>query len=99
MKTQVYHFRSCDIGPIAAKEVTVDILEEEDEDGPLPHIAPGVAISCESVEGGTLVGHLPPLIVFHKRSSSTYHDTLEDLIFVRTVHIPNLSLLLCLEVF
>ena len=86
------------IGPLAPKEVTVDILEEEDEDGPLPPIAPGVVISGKSVEGGALVGHLLPLIVFHKRSSSTYHDTFEDLIFVRTVHIPNLSLLPCLEV-
>ena len=31
-------------------------------------------------------------------SSSTYHNTLVDLIFVRTVNIPNLSILLCLEV-
>ena len=37
-------------------------------------------------------------IVFHRRLSSTYHNTLVDLIFVRTVNIPNLSLLPCLEV-
>ena len=36
--------------------------------------------------------------VFHQRLSANYHDNLVDLIFVRTVNIPNLSLLTCLEV-
>ena len=43
-------------------------------------------------------GRLSPKVVFHRRSSSTYHNTLVDLIFVRTVNIPNISLLPCLEV-
>ena len=43
-------------------------------------------------------GHLPPKVVFHLRLSSTYHNTLIDFIFVRTVNIPNLSFLPCLEV-
>ena len=33
-----------------------------------------------------------PKVVFHRRSSSAYHSTLVDLIFVRTVNIPNLSI-------
>ena len=37
-------------------------------------------------------------VVFHQWSSSTSHNTLVDLIFVRTDNIPNLSLLPCLEV-
>ena len=41
-------------------------------------------------------GCLPPMVVFHQRSSSPYHNTLVDLIFVRTV--TNLSLQPCLEV-
>ena len=36
-------------------------------------------------------GHLPLKVVFHLRLSSTYHNTLVDLIFVRTVNIPNLK--------
>ena len=43
-------------------------------------------------------GRLPPKVVFHQRSSFTYHNTLVDLIFVRTVNKPNLNLLPCLEV-
>ena len=43
-------------------------------------------------------GRLQPKSVFPWRLSSTYHKTLIDLIFVRTVNIPNLSLLPCLEV-
>ena len=55
--------------------------------------------------------HLPLKVIFHQRSSSTegclppsciMHEagcnTLVDLIFLRTVNIPNLSLLPCLEV-
>ena len=33
-------------------------------------------------------GCLPKKDVFHQRSSFTYHNTLVDLIFVRTVNIP-----------
>ena len=40
---------------------------------------------------------LPPKVVFHQRLSSINHNKLVDLIFVRTVNIPNLSLLPCLE--
>ena len=45
-------------------------------------------------------GRLPPKVIFHQRLSPTYHNTLLDLIFifVRTVNIPNLSLLPGLEV-
>ena len=43
-------------------------------------------------------GLLPSKVVFHRWSSFTYHNTLVDLLFVRTVNIPNLSLLPCLEV-
>ena len=43
-------------------------------------------------------GCLPQKAVFHRRPSFTYHNTLVDLIFVKTVNIPNLSLLPCLEV-
>ena len=43
-------------------------------------------------------GCLSPKVVFHQRLFSTYHNTLVDLIFVRTVYIPNLSFLPCLEV-
>ena len=43
-------------------------------------------------------GLLPPKVIFHRWSSFTYHNTLVDLLFVRTVNIPNLSLLPCLEV-
>ena len=38
-------------------------------------------------------GCLPPKIVWHQSLSSTYHNTLVDLIFVRAVNIPNLSFL------
>ena len=38
-------------------------------------------------------GRLPPKCIFQQRLSSTYHNTLVDLIFVRTVNIPNLSFL------
>ena len=41
---------------------------------------------------------LSPKVVFHQWSSSIYHNTLVDLIFVRTVNIPNLNLLPCFEV-
>jgi len=41
--------------------------------------------------------HPPPKIVFRRMSSSTLHNTLVDLIFVRTVNIPNLILLPCFE--
>ena len=34
-------------------------------------------------------GCLPPKVVFHRRMSSTYHNTLVDLIFVRTVNISS----------
>ena len=43
-------------------------------------------------------GLLTSKVVFHRWSSFTYHNTLVDLLFVRTVNIPNLSLLPCLEV-
>ena len=36
---------------------------------------------------------------FYRRSPSIYHNALVDLIFERTVNIPNLSLLPCSEVF
>ena len=42
-------------------------------------------------------GHLPPKVIFHWRSSFINHNTLVDLIFVKTVNIPNLSLIPCLE--
>ena len=41
--------------PIAVKEVGVDVLEEEDEDGLLPPIVLVFAIPDESDEGGALV--------------------------------------------
>ena len=37
-------------------------------------------------------------LYFHRRSSSTYHNSLVDLLFVSTVNIPNISLLPCIEV-
>ena len=43
-------------------------------------------------------GHLTLKVVFHLRSSSTYHNTLIDLVFVRSVRIPNFSFLPALEV-
>ena len=43
-------------------------------------------------------GSLPSKVVFHQRLSFTYFNTLVDHKFVRTVIIPNLSLLPCLEV-
>ena len=43
-------------------------------------------------------GCLPPKVVFLQRSSFINHNTLVDVIFVRTVNIPNLNLLPCLEV-
>ena len=46
----------------------------------------------------SIKGCLPPKVIFHWRSSSTYHETLVDLIFVRTVNLPNFSLVPCLEV-
>ena len=42
--------------------------------------------------------HLPPKVVFHWSLYSTYNESLIDLIFVRTVNIPNLGFLPCLEV-
>ena len=64
--------------------------------------------NCRS---SSTTGCLPPKVVFHRRLSSTkgrlppsgimHHagcNTLVDLIFLRTVNIPNLSLLPCLEV-
>ena len=44
-------------------------------------------------------GRLPPKVGFHRTSSFTYHNTLVEPIFLRTVNIPNLSPLPCLEVF
>ena len=38
-------------------------------------------------------GCLPPKVIFLQRSSSINHNTLVDLLFVRAVNIPNLSLL------
>ena len=47
----------------------------------------------------TTKGHLPPKVFFHQRLSFTYQNILlVDLIFVRAVNIPKLSLLPCLEV-
>ena len=46
----------------------------------------------------TTEGCLHMKVFFHHRLSSTYHNTLVDLIFVRTVNIANFSLLPCLEV-
>ena len=43
-------------------------------------------------------GPLPLKVIFHRWLSFTYHNTLVDLIFVRTVNRWNLSLLPCLEV-
>ena len=43
-------------------------------------------------------GRLPPNVAFYRWLSSTYLNTLVDLIFARTVNIPNFSLLPCLEV-
>ena len=43
-------------------------------------------------------GCLPTKVVIHRRLSSTYYNNLIDLIFVRTVNIPNLNFLPCLEV-
>ena len=43
-------------------------------------------------------GRLPPKVIFHRRPSSINHNILVDLIFVRTVNLPNLSLLPCIEV-
>ena len=37
---------------------------------------------------GSTEGRLPPKVVIHRRSSSTYHNTLLDLMFVRTVNVP-----------
>ena len=45
----------------------------------------------------SIEGCLPPKVVFLQRSSSIKNNTLVHLIFVRTVNIPNLSLLPCLE--
>ena len=42
---------------------------------------PALPQSCLSTNG-----RLPPKVIFHWRSSSTYNDTLFDLIFVRTVN-------------
>ena len=42
---------------------------------------------------GFTKGRLPLKVVFHQRTSSTYHNTLVDLIIVRAVNTPNLSFL------
>ena len=46
-----------------------------------------------SLRSSSTEGNLPPQVVFHRGSSSTNHNTLVDLTFVRAVNIPNLSFL------
>ena len=59
------------------------------------HLPPKVVFHKRS---SSTEGCLPPKFVFHLRLSFTYHNSLVDIINVRAVNAPNLSLLPCLEV-
>ena len=64
------------------------------------HLPPKVVIHrrLSSTEGFFSEGRLSQKVFFHQRLSSIYHNFLVHLAFVRTVKIPNISLLPCLEV-